>query len=444
MTRIVPQFPIGHTYKNKQGLVAKIVEYKKAKDVTIEFEDGERVRTTTAYIRKGLPLHPTYGKILVGDKFFAKDGDIVEVIKYESYAKILCRWKSDGATKYVESKTIRDGILRHPNKHIKGSGDRFQNSKGEWYTILEYNSSIDIEIIFDGLEESQTTTNSNIKNGNIAPLDRFISRVGSIVESKSGWTGEVVEYLNAGNVRVRWEDGSEEWYRWASIESGHVKPSNLPSVFGVGYLGVGKYVSQNRALRDGQEYVPQDAYATWVNMLKRLYENVPKGCSKNKPYLDCTIEEEWKNFQNFGDWATKQVGWDKREINGDRWCLDKDILIPGNRVYGPEKCVYVPNEINAFFSIKDQGEHGFGINMINPKYENAKIGFISRCTNPITGEREYLGFFQCPREAESAYLKRKRECAIMLAYKWIGEVDNRVINALLNYNPWERHDVLEG
>ena len=96
-----PTYVVGYNFVNRQGFKAIVIAYRGRKDIDIQFEDGAIVRGTTgSYIAKGLPLHPTHGKIQVGDKFSCKDGDRVEVMQYESSTRILGRWLSDGAEKY--------------------------------------------------------------------------------------------------------------------------------------------------------------------------------------------------------------------------------------------------------------------------------------------------------------------------------------------------------
>ena len=59
-------------------------------------------------------------------------------------------------------------------------------------------------------------------------------------------------------------------------------------------------------------------YKTWKNMFERCYSN----SDKFKPYLDCTVCDEWCNFSSFYNWCL---------CNGFKvgYQLDKDILAKG-------------------------------------------------------------------------------------------------------------------
>ena len=103
-----------------------------------------------------------------------------------------------------------------------------------------------------------------------------------------------------------------------------------PSVFGVGFVGVGSHIPvvNRRATR---------AYGVWQSMLGRCY-NV-KVQVKCPTYKDCTVCDAWHNFQNFAEW------YELNHIEG--YQIDKDIKIPGNRVYSPETCLFVSPHENS-------------------------------------------------------------------------------------------------
>lgn len=104
----------------------------------------------------------------------------------------------------------------------------------------------------------------------------------------------------------------------------------------------------------------------------------------------------------------------------------------GNKLYSKETCTFVPNEVNVFFSKKEIGNTGYlGVNYIKPATKGAKEGYIARCHSE--GVRQYLGYYDTPLEAYLAYREAKIRVAKELASKWEGQVDDRVIEALLKF-----------
>lgn len=239
-------------------------------------------------------------------------------------------------------------------------------------------------------------------------------KVGVEVLTNSGWKGVVTKYKDAHNVTVKWQDGSSSVHAAANLRSGGVKPLYQPSVFGVGYLGYGKYVYTTSCKRkeDWQEFVDERVYFFWVKLLDRLFN---ADGPRNRNYSECSIVEEWLNFQNFALWAE-----DQPYKYFEDSCLDKDLLVKGNKVYGPETCCFLPNSVNVFISSSYNKVSGLpeGVTVILPRVPNAKIGYVARCH--FLGSREYLGYFDCPYEAGEVYYKRKLEAAEALAEKYKG------------------------
>ena len=107
------------------------------------------------------------------------------------------------------------------------------------------------------------------------------------------------------------------------------KAGSTEKIYGIGFIGVGNYKSRNKTGHT-------KAYNAWAAMLQRCYDS--KLHLRNPTYKECSVIEEWYNFQNFAGW------FEKNYIDG--YQLDKDLLIKGNKIYSPETCCFVPKEIN--------------------------------------------------------------------------------------------------
>ena len=157
-------------------------------------------------------------------------------------------------------------------------------------------------------------------------------------------------------------------------------------------------------------------YRTWQNMLKRCYSI--KFQEHNPTYIGCTVTDEWLTFSVFKNWMTTQ------DFEGNQ--LDKDLLFEGNKVYGPETCVFVSGAVNSFTIDRgnDRGEFLIGVS-----WHKGAGKFKVSCSNPFTKKGEHLGLFTCEQEAHQAWLKRKLELAYELSYE---QLDERVAEALIN------------
>jgi|SRR5690554_6639749 len=155
-------------------------------------------------------------------------------------------------------------------------------------------------------------------------------------------------------------------------------------------------------------------YSKWMGMLRRCYD--PKLPSKHPTYVGCYVTEEWHLFSNFERWMKTQ-DWEGKE-------LDKDLLKAGNKLYSPDFCVFIPQELNLFTTDggANRGEYPLGV------YLDKESGrFRAHCRNPFTRKKENLGLFDTPEEAHLTWRKRKHELACMYADQ---QTDPRVAEAL--------------
>ena len=156
------------------------------------------------------------------------------------------------------------------------------------------------------------------------------------------------------------------------------------------------------------------AYYAWADMLKRGYSEQYQ--EKNPTYSDVTVCKEWHSFIAFRAW------WLDNYREG--WQLDKDLLSPGNREYGPDTCVYIPQWLNTFTTDSGALRGEFPIGVYLPR----KTGkYMAQCNNPITGKQRYLGSFTTQEEAHEAWLNYKLRLADQLKKK-MDAIDQRIYN----------------
>lgn len=247
--------------------------------------------------------------------------------------------------------------------------------------------------------------------------------VGSVWESKSFGKFEVIHYQSFREITVRFiKTGYEVKVQGGRIRLGQVKDKLAKSYFGVGFIGVGKYDSYS------------DQYKAWNSMMVRCYSESYQ--SKRPTYKDCTVCDEWHNFQNFAKWYDKN-----HPSDGRKYHLDKDLKIIGNKIYSPETCLFVDPNVNLFTinSVESRGNCVIGVSFINRRSR-----FVSACSNPFSGKQEQLGYFYREIDAHMAWRRKKSELAYALAM--IQDRDE-VKQALLNWrgalDRFEIHKVSE-
>ena len=177
-------------------------------------------------------------------------------------------------------------------------------------------------------------------------------------------------------------------------------------IVGIGYIGIGKYNTvTNRKF-----------YMLWYNMLLRCYDEKTQ---LNKPtYINCSVVPEWLNFQIFAEWCEQNY------IDG--FVLDKDILFKGNKIYGPDTCCFVPQEINKLFTKtnKLRGNLPIGISLKRKRYSVQ----VNRY-----GKHHYYGCFDTPEQAFHIYKYEKTRYIREVAKKWKDKISQKVFDSLINY-----------
>ena len=167
-------------------------------------------------------------------------------------------------------------------------------------------------------------------------------------------------------------------------------------------------------------------YQLWQSMLERCFSE--KYQTHKPTYKGCNVSDNFLNYSFFYDWCHKQIGFGNIDDKGRSWCLDKDLLLVGNKTYSETACVFVPHEINSFFIDcgNARGEYPIGV------YFHKRVGkYVARCW--VNGKQEHLGYFNTPEEAFAAYKPFKENLCKQLALKWKDEIDERLFNAMMNW-----------
>ena len=247
------------------------------------------------------------------------------------------------------------------------------------------------------------------------------NRLGEENINHQGCLMKIVKYNRVDDIIVEFQDKykGRVHTQYQCFIRGNVKNPYYPMVLGVGMIG-----SKYSAKVDNEE---AEEYQAWKGMIYRCFDENTK---KRQPtYKDSTCCEEWLLYENFYEWLHSQENFNILR-NKSKWNVDKDILIKGNKIYSPETCCLVPMNVNFLFLKKDNYR---GDLLIGVKRSNKS--FISRCSNPFTGEREYLGSYGSQYQAFLAYKKRKEDLIKQVAEIEYnnGNIIKPCYDAMLNY-----------
>lgn len=174
-------------------------------------------------------------------------------------------------------------------------------------------------------------------------------------------------------------------------------------------------------------------YETWNGIHKRC--EVGGRFQKTRPsYIGCSVHRDFIKFQDFAEWCQTQIGFDN-----DGWALDKDILVSGNKVYGPDTCVFVPVELNNLLTHKQstKGDLPTGVSIRPVRIPKYKTDYdqtpVYRAQIKAGGTVIFLGYFDTPEAAEAVYKVAKTKEIRRRAELVKDQIDPRAYNALMNY-----------
>lgn len=321
------------------------------------------------------------------------------------------------------------------NKNFKGY-DRIGQSKINRQdckmTIVEYKNSNKIVVEFD--DENKTRVNTTyygfshgeVRNPNLKDCRQIEYEkqfLGKENYNTQGCLMKIIEYNGNGDVVVEFQDEHKirKHCDLKEFKLGHVMNPYYKSVFGIGYYG-GEIPKHSTNL----DYKCWD---TWKGMLERCYNK--KRIETQPTYKGCIVCEEWHDYQNFKVWFNENFI--ELKDKNERVCLDKDILVKGNKIYSPDTCCFVPNEINVLFTKTNKNR---GLYPIGVYYKKKLNKYIAQCSEKIGRDKKqqkHLGVFNTPKEAFEAYKQYKEMYIKKVADKYKGQIKDNVYEALYKW-----------
>lgn len=157
-------------------------------------------------------------------------------------------------------------------------------------------------------------------------------------------------------------------------------------------------------------------YAKWSAVITRCFS--PTFLKQRPTYGQCTLEESWKRFSSFKTWMQTQ-DWVSKH-------LDKDLLLQGNKHYGPDTCLFISPALNNLLCLRKNHRGAFPLGVSRMTVKGYDY-FVAACS--FYGKQTRLGYFKTIEEAAYKYKEAKLNYIMELAN---AEKDPRIRQALLN------------
>lgn len=190
--------------------------------------------------------------------------------------------------------------------------------------------------------------------------------------------------------------------------------------------GVGCWVKSWSDTESGEKVMKHSrAYGLWKGINTRCLPG-GKFQEAGPTYVGCS--NGFDSFQQFAEWALRQAGYAELDHQGMPFQIDKDILCPGNKVYSPETCCFVPRRINSLLTSSKAARGGLPIGV---HFLKAKNKFSAYC-NGGSGMK-YLGLFIGPMEAHRAWQIEKSAVIKDAAFEYSTArgFNQKVVDALI-------------
>jgi hypothetical protein len=249
--------------------------------------------------------------------------------------------------------------------------------------------------------------------------NQFKDRTGEIGYNHYGSKMTIINYTNAMNMVIEFENGYTTSCAYGDFKKGKPRSPYDKQVYGVGYFGEGDYACSINKI-DTKEYT------VWHGIMERCYSIKKQQIITYQSYIGCTVCDEWLNFQNFAQWFNENY----YEIDNEKMEIDKDILHKGNKIYSPDNCLIVPTNINKLFikHVSRRGKYPIGVSMTNNRLR-------ARVTELINGKCKeiHIGYFDTEIQAFNAYKCEKERHIKEVANKYKDKIPQRLYDAMMNY-----------
>ena len=262
---------LGETRMMNCGMKATIIRYGKYSDIDICFEDGKVVEHK-AYdtFKKGSITNPNIkvsAENCLGKTRMMNCGMEATIIRYGRYDDIDVCFKDGAIVEHRKYDSFKRGKIANPNMKVSAEdrlGETRMMNCGMKATIIRYGKYSDIDVRFEDGTIAKRKGYREFKKGKIANPNIKTSaedRLGETRMMNCGMEATIIQYKNAMDIDVRFEDGAVvEHKTYNSFKKGEIAHESL---------------SQKRGSKDFHGFICKQGFK---DEDRTLYECICKYC----------------------------------------------------------------------------------------------------------------------------------------------------------------------
>ena len=202
---------LGETRMMNCDMEATIVRYGNSKDIDVRFEDGAVVKNRGyGAFKRGEIANPNIKASRLGETRMMNCGMEATIIRYRNNADIDVRFKDGAIAKCKGYKEFKKGSIANPNIKTFTEvrlGETRMMKCGMAATIIRYGNAGDIDVRFGDGTIVKHRTYDQFKKGGIANPN-FNPRLGETRLMNCGMEATIIRYGGATDIDVRFEDGT--------------------------------------------------------------------------------------------------------------------------------------------------------------------------------------------------------------------------------------------
>lgn len=257
---------VGETNRAKNGLMMTIIAYRNFEDIDIQFEDGYLVfHRSYGNFRKGNIHHPDYvikrkaSTDRTGETNIARNGMKITIINYRKATDFDVQFEDGAIVKHQNYRMFSLGKIKHPDKNKQAKrkssiklGETRLATIGLMMTIIGITDYDHLTIKFEDGTEVDNISYTRFKSGAVAyPGYRNTrhyltckARLGESRKNTQGLNMTIIEYSGSQHATIKFDDGTILYNQaYQSFRNGNIRnPNYIPN------MHIGESICNNQGL----------------------------------------------------------------------------------------------------------------------------------------------------------------------------------------------------